>query len=191
MREYEVLLVDDDPFILRTVGPALESQGYHVTTAENGKEAVETMGRKDFDVVITDLVMNAVDGIAVLEKAKELNPETAVIILTGYADMESAIDALRSDADDYLVKPCEAEEIYFRLDRCVEKLELSRKMKLYEKILTVCCACKKIRDDAGKEPGAGHWISMEHYIWKKAKLGITSTYCPTCAQKAREDIDRS
>jgi len=95
MRKYEILLVDDDPFILKSIGPALESEGYNVTTADNGKEAVEMVARNDFDLVLTDMVMESVDGMDVLKAAKEVNPDTMVIILTGYADMASAIDAFR------------------------------------------------------------------------------------------------
>jgi len=183
MRKNEILLVDDDPFILKTMGPALESQSYHVTTAKNGRKAIEKINKKQFDLVITDLVMDDVDGIAVLKKAKELYAEIFVIILTGYGDMTSAIDALRLDADDYIIKPCEAEEIFFHVKRCFEKQELQRKIKLYEKILPICCVCKKIRDDAGKEPGTGNWMEVDEFIWKRTKVDITSTYCSDCGKK--------
>ena len=186
---YKILLVDDDPFIIKSIGPALESQGYDVTTAENGQAAVDALEEKSFDLVITDLVMDEMNGIGVLKKSKEINPETMVIILTGYGDMTSAVDALRLDADDYLLKPCEAEEMYFRVGRCIEQSELTRKIKFYEKILPVCCKCKKIRDDAGKEPGTGKWMQMERFISEKAKLDITSTYCPECFKRVDEEID--
>lgn len=190
MRKYNILLVDDDPFILKSIGPYLKDKGYQVTTAESGELAVEALSNKDVDLVITDLVMEGINGIDVLKKAKELNSETKVIIITGYGDMTSAIDALKLSAEDYLLKPCEAEEIFFRVRKCIEELKLQRKIKLYEKILPVCCQCKKIRDDSGKEPGTGEWISVERFIWDKAKLDITSTYCPECAQELQEKIDR-
>lgn len=190
MRKYNILLVDDDPFILKSIGPYLKDKGYQVTTAESGELAVEALSNKDVDPVITDLVMEGINGIDVLKKAKELNSETKVIIITGYGDMTSAIDALKLSAEDYLLKPCEAEEIFFRVRKCIEELKLQRKIKLYEKILPVCCQCKKIRDDSGKEPGTGEWISVERFIWDKAKLDITSTYCPECAQELQEKIDR-
>ena len=78
-----------------------------------------------------------------------------VIVLTGFGDMLSAIEALRSQADDYMLKPCESGEMFFRVERCLEKLELARKIHLYQKILPMCCVCKKIRDDTGKVPGRG------------------------------------
>ena len=189
MHIYKILLVDDDPLVLKGFGNDLEGKGYQVTTAKSGKKAIEWLNKTSFDLVITDLVMEQINGIDVLKKSKEINPDTMVIILTGYGDMTSAIDALRLDADDYLLKPCESEEIYFRVNRCLESLALKRKIKLYEKILPVCCMCKKIRDDAGKEPGSGKWIKMEDYIEDKAQIMVTSTYCPECLKKAEKEIE--
>ncbi len=189
MRKFSILLVDDDPFILTGIGTYLESEGYEVTTADSGRKAIQLLDRSVFDLVITDLVMDPPDGIGVLKRTKEVNPETMVIILTGFGDMTSAIDALRLNADDYMLKPCEPEEIHFRVTRCMESLKLKRKMELYEHILPVCCMCKKIRDDSGKEPGTGEWMSVERFIHTKAGVDITSTYCPECAKNVQKEID--
>ena len=190
MREYAILLVDDEPIITVAIGNALEEKGYKVTTSDNGERAVELLNESSFDLVITDLVMTPIDGMEVLKKSKEINPEMMVMILTGFGDMTSAIDALRLGADDYMLKPCELEEMYFRVSHCLEKLELKRKIKIYENILPVCCVCKSIRDDTGKEPGTGKWIQMENYIQDKGGVGVTSTYCPECAKKAKEELAR-
>jgi DNA-binding NtrC family response regulator len=188
MKKYRILLVDDEPIILKTLGRDLRKEGYEVTPVQNGEEALEALRRKKFDLVITDLIMDRVDGITVLKRAKELDPETMVIILTGYGDMPSAIDALRLDADDYLLKPCGAEELHFRAKRCLEKLELTRRLKVYEEVLPVCCQCKKIRDDTGREPGTGEWVSMEDYLRDRTKTEVTSSYCPDCSRKIREEL---
>ena len=190
MRKHEILLVDDDPFILKAIGSALEDKGYQVSTAAAGEEAIEIMAEKAFDLVITDLIMGSIDGIDVLKKAKKIDAEMMVMVLTGFGDMNSAIDALRLGADDYMLKPCELEEIYFRVSSCLEKLEFKRKIKIYEDILPVCCVCKSIRDDTGKEPGTGKWTQMEDYIRDKGGVGVTSTYCPECAKKAKEELVR-
>ena len=94
MEKYRILLVDDDPFILEGIGADLENQGFTVAKADR---AIELLAKADFDLVITDLVMENVDGIQVLKKAKELKPDTMVIILTGYGNMNSAIEALRHE----------------------------------------------------------------------------------------------
>ena len=188
MKVYELLLVDDDPLILKSIGSALKKQGYGVTVAGSGEEAVRLLDSETFDLIITDLVMGGSDGMAVLQKSKEVSPETMVIILTGYGDIDSAISALRLDADDYLLKPCETDQLFFRVDRCLQRLDFQRKIKFYEKLLPVCCECKKIRDDTGKEPGTGKWHSIEEYLRDKAKIRVTSTYCPDCAEKLKQEL---
>ncbi|MCP4714319.1 MAG: response regulator [Deltaproteobacteria bacterium] len=188
MRKYEILVVDDDPAILETMEPVLQQQGYGVSTARNGAQALIELEKRPFDLVLTDLAMKPVDGIGVLQAVKAKNPEMVVIILTGYGDITSAIEALRLNADDYMLKPCEPDEIIIRVARCLEKVEDRRKLKIFEKILPVCCQCKSIRDDQGRTPGTGEWMSMERYIWQKAKLDISSTYCPNCAQAFEREL---
>ena len=190
MKEYKLLLVDDDPFILEGIGEDLERNGYQVTRASNGETAVELLESNEFDLVITDLVMDSTDGIQVLKKTKELNSDVQVIILTGFGDIDAAIEALRSQADDFLLKPCESQEMLFRVKNCIEKQELTRKINLYHKILPMCCVCKKIRDDSGRQPGSGEWISIEQFIHEQADLDITSSYCPDCAQKTMDEYTR-
>ena len=191
MEKNTILLVDDDPFILEGIGEDLENQGFKVTRAASGDRALELLTGSDFDLVITDLVMEDVDGLQVLKKAKELNANAMVIILTGYGNMKSAIEALRHEADDYLLKPCESEELLYRVNQCLEKAELSRKIKLYQTILPMCCVCKKIRDDRLTEPGKGNWVSVEQFIHDRANLDITSSYCPECAQQTMDNFTKN
>jgi DNA-binding NtrC family response regulator len=183
MEKYTILLVDDDPYILEGIGADLESQGFQVTKTDSGDKALQVLRNNNFDLVITDLVMENTDGIQVLKNTKALNADTMVIILTGYGDMKSAIEALRQEADDYLLKPCESAELLYRVNHCLEKRELARRIKIYQNILPMCCVCKKIRDDRHTEPGKGEWVSVEQFIHEKAKLDITSSYCPECAQQ--------
>ncbi len=187
---YNLLLVDDDPYILEGIGEDLENTGYQVTCADSGDKAVELLEKYTYDVVITDLVMDQTDGIQVLKKTKEANAETMVIILTGYGDVTSAIDALRNHADDYLLKPCESAEMVFRVNRCLEQAELARKIRLYQKILPMCCVCKKIRLDQKDSLSRDKWVSIEKFIHDKAHLDITSSYCPDCAKNAMNEFSK-
>ena len=187
-RSYHILLVDDDRLILEGIGSYLESDGFQVTRASSGERAVDLLRTTNFDLVISDLVMETTNGIQVLQKAKRLDPEIQVIILTGYGDLDSAIQALRNQADDFLLKPCESHELLFRVYKCLEKLEMSRKITLYQKILPMCCVCKKIRDDSGRNPGSGDWVTIESYFREKADLDVTSSYCPDCARRAMNDF---
>jgi DNA-binding NtrC family response regulator len=183
MKKYSILLVDDDAAILESTGQYLEERGYEIKSASSGEMAIEMLQTVFCHLVITDLVMETVNGIEVLKFAKKLRPETMGIVLTGFGDMTTAIEALRLGVDDYLLKPCSPEELELRVARCFEKLELNRKIKSYEKILPLCCVCKSIRDDSGREPGTGTWMALEEYVWRKAGVAPSSTYCPECAKK--------
>lgn len=116
-----VLLVDDDQLICLSLGKGLERKGYSVTTAENGSDAIGLLEKERFDVVVADLSMSGEGGLGVLRRSKELHPGTSVIILTAFADLSSAVEALRIGADDYLSKPCNAADLSTHIERCVEK----------------------------------------------------------------------
>ena len=99
----------------------LEYENYQVTTAINGEAAIKALSENDFDLVITDLNMGQVNGILVLKKAKELNPGTTVIIMTSSVDVAFAIEALRLNADDYLLKPFNLYDLLDRVSHCLNK----------------------------------------------------------------------
>lgn len=116
MKKYEILLVDDNPDILTVIARALEHKGYWVTTSSSGEAAIETLRLKDFDLLITDLNMYETDGIAVVRKAKELNRDCGVMILTGSRDATLHAEALRVGGDDYMLKPCKLTELSRRVE---------------------------------------------------------------------------
>jgi two-component system response regulator AtoC len=126
MKMYNILLVDDDHEILTVIDLALVRKGYQVTTASSGKAAVDALGVTDFDLVLTDLDMPEVDGLAVLKKAKELDLDRGVMIMTGNANQESAINALRLGADDYLLKPFSVPALWDRVASCLDRSEVRR-----------------------------------------------------------------
>lgn len=126
MKPHRILLVDDDPMVIRVLGRGLELSGYDVRTFADGASALEAMARDRFDVVVTDLLMEPVNGIEVLRKTKDRFPDVIVIMLTGYGDAQAAVDAFRMGADDYLIKPCKLDELTFRITRCLEKREALR-----------------------------------------------------------------
>ena len=107
--------------------PLPENSGrkdFAVTAVADGSEAIDDLEKTQFDLVITDLMMPGVDGFGVLKAVKKHVPQTSVIILTGYGDLRAAIDALRLGADDFSLKPCEIDELVFRIRRCLEKQSL-------------------------------------------------------------------
>ncbi len=119
-----VLVVDDEKDICKALEFLLSGEGYAVRTAASGEEAVELLRKEDFDVVLTDLKMDGLDGIGVLEESKKLSPETAVILMTAYASVESAVAAMKKGASDYIVKPFINEEIRLTLRRTLEEVRL-------------------------------------------------------------------
>ncbi len=123
-----ILFVDDEEVIRKSFVRELEMEGFKVTAVAGGEEAIEALRAHGYDIVVTDLMMPGIDGFGVLKAAKQLAPLTGVIILTGYGDMGSAIDALRLGADDFTLKPCEIEELIFRIRRCLEKRSLLQRL---------------------------------------------------------------
>jgi DNA-binding NtrC family response regulator len=119
-----ILVVDDEKDICKALEFLLSGEGYDVKTAVSGEEAVELLRKEDFDIVLTDLKMDRLDGIGVLEESKKLSPGTAVILMTAYASVESAVAAMKKGASDYIVKPFINEEIRLTLRRTLEEMRL-------------------------------------------------------------------
>lgn len=193
MGRKSILLVDDERLILESLARELTSasRGFDVAIASSGEEAVAKLNDRFWNLVVTDLVMPGLDGLQVLHAAKQANIRTMVIVLTGYANLESAIDALRLGADDFLQKPCDVEELLYRMDNCFTKQDLLVKVSFYESILPVCCYCKKIRDDLGEEQGQGNWYSPEQYFIKVKGVKISHGCCPECFKQHMAEIESS
>ena len=121
MKKKSLLIVDDERTILNSLSRELTSAGFEVTTSASGEDALAGINSRIFDLVMTDLLMPKVDGFQVLKAAKKKGSQTMVIILTGYGAMESAIDALRLGADDFLPKPCNTDELIYRISRLTSK----------------------------------------------------------------------
>ena len=126
MENLDILFVDDDQQILDLVKSYLLRRGLEVTTLNDGLKALETLKKKNFDIVFSDLIMPEIDGLALLKAIKQLSPETEVIIVTGYASVESAIEALKLGGYDYLQKPINFERLKILIDRIAEKKRLQK-----------------------------------------------------------------
>ena len=190
MKKKSILLVDDEQLIVDSLARELTSEplNFEVSTALSGEEAIARIASGYWDLVITDLVMPGLDGFKVLKAAKRKDPKTMVIILTGYADMQSAIDALRLGADDFLQKPCDTDELLYRMSNCFVKQDLLFKVQMYEDILPVCCYCKRIRDDRHVQHGEGQWYTLEEYFAKVKGLNVSHGCCPDCFTRSLCEI---
>lgn len=188
MERKSILLVDDERLILHSLSRDLAYENFAVTAASSGEEGIARIDDVYFDLVITDLLMPGLDGFQVLKAAKRRNMLTMVIILTGHADKKSSVDALRLDADDFLEKPCDTDELLYRISNCFSKQDVQRKVVVHENILMVCSYCRRIRSDRQGVLDKGHWYQPEEYLaaiqWGKISHGC----CPHCLEKQIQKI---
>ena len=115
-----ILLVEDEQNMVRTLRRILERKGFKVGVAANGSVALEELGNVNYDLVITDLNMPVMDGIALLRSMVERGVNAGVIVLTGHGSITSAVEAMKLGAGDYLIKPCQPEELLVVVDRVLE-----------------------------------------------------------------------
>lgn len=115
-----ILIIDDDPAVRSSCRAVLEKKNYRVETAENGQAGLDLFGKIPFHVVLLDLKMPGLSGMEVLKRIKEKSPETPVVIITGYASIESAVEAMKKGAFNYLPKPFIPAELRLVVDKAVE-----------------------------------------------------------------------
>ncbi len=112
-----VLIVDDEPAFAHGLAERLEVRGYDVSTSLSGEDAVDKVAHYLFDVVILDVALPGMGGMEVLKEIKRLKPLTEVIMLTGHATVETAIQGMKSGAYDYLTKPYELDDLVTKIER--------------------------------------------------------------------------
>ena len=125
-RSLRILLVDDEQIVRQTLGDYLRESGHRVNEACDGLEAVRSIEARDHDLALVDVRMPRMDGFDLLAKAEGLRPEMPVVTITGHADMEVAIKALRLGAADFLPKPVKLEELDAVLEKCQRLRRLRR-----------------------------------------------------------------
>jgi two-component system response regulator PilR (NtrC family) len=122
--ETRVLVVDDEQSMRELLGIMLRQVGYDVTLADGGEPAVQALKTDDFDLVITDLRMRKVDGLAVLRAAKDHSPRTVVLVVTAFASTETAVEAMKLGAYDYVTKPFKLDELRLTIANALERKRL-------------------------------------------------------------------
>lgn len=121
----KILVVDDEKAIRDSLRMILEEEGYDCDTAADGEEALLKIKNSDFDIAISDIKMPKMDGITLLQETAKISPDTFFIIMTAYASVETAIEALRQGAYDYLIKPVEFDDVIIRVKRLADYKKLS------------------------------------------------------------------
>ncbi|TFG89795.1 MAG: response regulator, partial [Syntrophobacterales bacterium] len=139
MKMDKILLIDDEEDILDVLSLSLRSDGYNVITASSGEKGLEIFEKEFPPIVLTDLKMPGMDGLDVLKRVKSSNPDTEVIVVTGHGDMDSAIDALRYGASDFVNKPVREEALQIALKRAKEKVVIREKLRAYTLDLENMC----------------------------------------------------
>ena len=132
-----VLIVDDEATAVENLAHVCRKQGYDVTTRTTGQGALEALEKNHYDIVLSDLRMEKVDGMAILRRTKELYPETAVIIITGFATLDSAVDAMKAGAFHYISKPFRLDEVREIVRNALEMVNLKRENRQLKEQLTI------------------------------------------------------
>jgi len=156
----KILVVDDERGMREFLNIMLQKEGYGVTSAGSGKEALEYISQKTFDIVITDIRMPDITGIDIIKTVKESTPETIVIMITAYASTETAVEAMKQGAYDYITKPFKIEEIKLIVRNALEKRRLREENLILKKKIEEWTATGFIGGIVGKSPSVIRIIEL-------------------------------
>jgi len=127
MKRVRVLLADDEVDFTDTTKTLLENRGYDVTAVNSGDSAIISLGQERYDVMVLDLKMPGRDGISTLKEIKKLQLHTQILVLTGHGAIDTALEAMKLGAYDYLTKPCDIDELTEKLEDAIKKSESDNK----------------------------------------------------------------
>lgn len=123
-----VMVVDDEENIRDVLSNYLTSLGYDVETANDGEDALKKFKRGSFDLIISDLLMPTIDGLELLKKIRDQDREVIFLMITGYPSIETAVEAIKKGAYDYITKPFHMEDVKIRIERAFEKKNLKERL---------------------------------------------------------------
>src|SRR4030067_1925182 len=121
-----ILIIEDEKEIREGLVEFLEDAGFIVDSAENGQQGLGKIGKKDFDVVVTDLIMPVVGGMKVLRETKRIKPHTRVILITAFATVDNAVEAMKAGASDYITKPFRIDEVQTKIRKVLAEAEFDK-----------------------------------------------------------------
>lgn len=195
MGNINIIIIDDDQNLRKTLGDILRAMGYETAAAANGMAGLALMRENPVNIALIDIGLPDISGVEVMKRIKADYPSTEVIILTGNATLDSAIEAANSGAFSYLTKPYEIVQLMLNIKRALEKqqakedqerliLELKSalsKVKQLEGIIPICSYCKRIRDDKKS------WQQLEGYITEHSEALFSHGICPECATRVNRE----
>jgi DNA-binding NtrC family response regulator len=122
-KKLKIMVLDDEPIVCKRLQPALEKLGYAVDTFTQSLEALHQIQDNDYDIIITDLKMKGIDGMRFLQEAKKRHPETEVIVITGFATLETAKESFQKGVFDFIAKPFKLSEIQEVVTKAAAKIQ--------------------------------------------------------------------
>ena len=127
----KILVVDDEPSVVDVFSQYLTGAGYRVQSAANGKEALDVFKKDQFQLVITDIEMPEIDGMALIDRIKAVNKDVVVIVVTGYGTIERAVEAIKKGAYDFLEKPLSFKALDMVVNRALERYFIYKKLRMF------------------------------------------------------------
>ncbi|SNQ61597.1 sigma-54-dependent transcriptional regulator [Candidatus Methanoperedens nitratireducens] len=143
-----ILIIEDEKEIRDGLVEVLEDAGFAVDSADNGEQGLEKIAKKDFDIVVTDLIMPVVGGMEVLRETKHIKPRTRVILITAFATVDNAVEAMKAGASDYITKPFRIDEVQTKIRKVLAEAEFD-KPQIFDSNL-IKAISNQIRKDAVK-----------------------------------------
>ena len=134
-RRKRLLVVDDEEGMREILAEYLDEFGYEVDSAVNGREAMQKYKNGHFDIVLSDLVMSPMDGLELLGEVRKMDPDAVFIMMTGYPSLNSAMEAMKIGATDYITKPFNIDEIRLKIDRVLLERSLKGRLKNVQGII--------------------------------------------------------
>src|ERR1041385_4111273 len=190
---WQILVVDDEEVMCESLAAWLREDGYAVDTAFSGKDALEHSRHKDYAIYFVDLKMpGGMDGIETMMQIRTLHPEASIIIITAYATVDTAITAIKEGAQEYIVKPCNPEEISLLVSRIVKVKRLQRENTILRKKLT---RQYSFHDVISKNPRMQEVMALAHDVASLRSTvliqGESGTGKEMVARGAHRDGDRA
>src|SRR5262249_42410555 len=163
--QIRVLIIDDEPLHAEAVAESLQRVGYDCIVVTSGSAGADKIEQEEVDVVLTDLRMEDMDGLAIVRKAKQDLPDAEVVVITGHGDVKTAVEAIKEGAANYLTKPVDMAELRAIVDRAAERLRLARANRELK---------RQLDEKVGLEGVVGNSPKMHEVIAKLRSVAPTS-----------------
>lgn len=186
-----ILIAEDDETLAAALDEFLRQRGHRVDLATHGGEALALLEKQSYPLIITDLVMPEADGLTVLRAARQQDPATLVIIMTGYASLDSAIGAIREGAYDYLCKPFKLQEIEIAVKNATQLISLHREnQKLLEKLSDLTAKLKEMQEIPQLLEGDTRLEARPRTLWSPGPVPLRDYSPEDHQQQFLADLER-